>query len=714
MQALAILFGASFTAATCLAIGARILGAASDIGARFVVGAAVLSMAVFGLCCAGLAYPAVFLAAGAAAVASWFRPSSRLPAWRKWPRLYYLIAAIAAFYFVAYFFNAMAPESSYDGTTYHLSLVARYLREHGFRPITWNLYASLSQGAEMLFLFAFAFGRHSAAAMVHFAFLLALTCQIYAYGRRAGFPLAGGAGALLVFASPMTGVDGTSAYVDVALAAVVFTMFHLLRVWEDQPSTRLLIAIGILAGFAYGVKYTGWTAVPFAMAWVGWKTRRLRPVVLVAGWAAAIVLPWMVKNAVWAGNPLAPFFNHWFPNPYVTSAFESQYSSYYHRYDLSSLWQLPLQLTTYGHLGGLLGPVFLLAPAALLALKRREGRELLLAALVFGATYFSNIGTRFLLPVLPFVALAMSLALAGAPRVLAALVVIHAVISWPTRVAWYCAPDAWHLARVPWRQALRIKPADEYLESNMFFYGAVRMIERNTPPEATVFTYRPIPESYTSRRVLVNYESELNQIAGAMIQTASFPQDAPAWQVLFRFAASDLNGLRLTTRNAGRVQWRIHELEAVNFDMPVGRWAGRASTYPWTQASAHDGNLLTFWRSGEFLSPGQTFEMDLHERADIDAVFIQTTLDQRDVKLKLEGRDSTGAWRFLSDSPETHEAAERPDLRPAAIAQLTQRGIGYLLSFENEAETRDLREHATLWGIREVAHNKDARLYQIP
>ena len=58
---------------------------------------------------------------------------------------------------------------------------------------------------------------------------------------------------------------------------------------------------------------------------------------------------------------------------------------------------------------GVLGPVFLLAPIALLALRRREGRQLLLAAAVFGSTYLGNIGARFLIPPLPFVALAMML-----------------------------------------------------------------------------------------------------------------------------------------------------------------------------------------------------------------------------------------------------------------------------------------------------------------
>ena len=41
-------------------------------------------------------------------------------------------------------------------------------RNHGFAWDYHSMYSYLSQGTEMLFLMAFAFGRHSAAALVHF------------------------------------------------------------------------------------------------------------------------------------------------------------------------------------------------------------------------------------------------------------------------------------------------------------------------------------------------------------------------------------------------------------------------------------------------------------------------------------------------------------------------------------------------------------------
>src|ERR1039458_3438136 len=84
---------------------------------------------------------------------------------------YYLI--LGAF-FLYFFITALAPEVSADGSGYHLGNVVRIWRSHGFDWEYRSMYSYLSQGTEMLFLVAFAFGRHSAAALVHFAFFCTL------------------------------------------------------------------------------------------------------------------------------------------------------------------------------------------------------------------------------------------------------------------------------------------------------------------------------------------------------------------------------------------------------------------------------------------------------------------------------------------------------------------------------------------------------------
>ena len=62
---LLILLGSGFTVWVCLSLGRMILrDACRDPGARFVVGGAALSLIVFAVCAAKIAYPAVLFGVG--------------------------------------------------------------------------------------------------------------------------------------------------------------------------------------------------------------------------------------------------------------------------------------------------------------------------------------------------------------------------------------------------------------------------------------------------------------------------------------------------------------------------------------------------------------------------------------------------------------------------------------------------------------------------
>jgi hypothetical protein len=759
VQPLAILFGAAFTVATAGALGGLLLGnACRELAVRFVCGSAILSLLVFCLCCAGLAYPAVFLALGIVSIAAgWIArrrqtaqsgvvkhsgPSDPVKPPLQWGRRFrlpsrliqktprrsessrgftefakYLLLAVFASYCLTYWMNAMAPEISPDGSTYHLGLVARYLREHGFHPITWNLYASLSEAAEMLFLFAFAFGQHSAAAMVHFAFLLALTWMVFAYGKRAGFPLAGSCAALLVFVSPIVGFDGTSAYNDVALAAAAFTLFYVLQLWSDARAPRLLAAAGVLAGFSYGVKYTGWVAVVYAVGFVLWKSRGIRDAALVAACALPLLAPWPIKNWLWVGNPLAPFFNQYFRNPNVTIAFEKDYVDYFRHYELTSLWQIPKALMVSASLQGLLGPVFLLAPLALIALRWRAGRHLLVAALVFGANYFSNIGTRFLIPPLPFVALAMSMALASVPALAVAVVVLHAVLSWPSVIPRYALPGTMHLNTIPWREALRLRDTFYFMRPRLAGYTAARMIEERTPPGTTVFSFRPVPEAYISRHVLIEYQSAGNELLGRILRGAFNPGFAPTWRARFDFPRQSCRAIRVVQTAAGNDLWSIHELRILDGDREVPRdprWRLTADPFPWTIQQAFDNSLVTLWRSGEAIHPGMYVAVEFGAAQPMTAVLLESSPDQGQIRLKLEGQDAAGQWRPLAAAPAISSAAPPLGLRRAAARELERHGIRYILLFDGEYGADDFRENQDLWGIRQVGEVDGARLYRLP
>lgn len=723
MQPLAILFGAAFTCAVSLALGGLLLrDACRDPGVRFVSGAAVLSLLVCALCGAGLVYPLVFLAIGFLTIcaAVWSGCGVRRPGGPPHHRGRFTVTGILwgiafGIYIVLYLCNAMAPEISPDGSGYHLGLVSRYLREHGFVRITDNLYAAMPGGVEMLFLFAFAFGKHSAAALVHFTFFLALVWQVFSYARRRGFPVAGASAALLVFASPVAGIDGTSAYNDVAVAAIAFTLFHLLQIWDEERNPRMLAAIGLVAGFAFAAKYTAWPAVAYAVAFVVVKNRRA--VLPVAACAAVVIAPWLLKNWIYLHNPVAPFFNRQFPNPYVMAGFEDIYRKMLAMYQLKSRWEIPMQVTTYGSVSGLLGPVFLLAPLGLLTLRRREGRQLWLAALVFGVNYFSNIATRFLIPPMPFVALALALALSAVPHLAVAVAVLSAALSWPSIVPRYAHGDAWRLRRIPWRDALRIRPEEQYLERHLEHYGVGRLIEQKTAPGATVFTFVPIPEAYTSRHIRVEYQSAANQIAGKILWTAVAPKYAPTWRLRIRFPRQALRGLRVVQTHRGEDTWSIHEFRIYRGDQELTRAAGwrlTAQPYPWNIQDAFDNSLATFWLSGETLKPGQFVQVDFPGEQTADSVVLEAAPNQWAARLKLEGQDADGRWQLLAAAPTPGDAARPLGLRRAVASELKRRGIDYLLLFDIDNGADDLRLNADLWGMRAVGDYKGARLYQLP
>ena len=749
MQLLGILFGAVFTCAVCLSLGKLLLGDASrDPGVRFVSGAAILSLLMCALCAAGLVYPWVLLAVGllvigGASVGRTGCPLGQAAAdapvglrsdeqrvlggpphhRRRYTPMGILWGIAFGMFAVLYLANAMAPEISPDGSTYHLGLVSRYLNEHGFVRITDNLYAAMPEGVEMLFLFAFAFGRHSAAALVHFAFFVALVWQVFSYARSRGFPVAGASAALLVFASPVAGIDGSSAYNDVAVAAIAFTLFHLLQLWDEERDPRLLAAIGLAAGFAFAAKYTAWPALAYAAGFVVVKNRKA--VLPVAACAAVVIAPWLLKNWIYLHNPVAPFFNRQFPNPYVTAGFEDMYRKMMAVYQLKSRWEIPMQVTTYGSVSGLLGPVFLLAPLGLVALRRREGRQLWLAALVFSLNYFSNIAARFLLPPMPFVALALALALSAVPQLAVAVALLSAALSWPAIVPRYAHPDAWRLLRIPWREALRLRPEEAYLERRLEHYGVDRLIERNTAPGSTVFTFVPIPEAYTSRHIRVEYQSAGNQIAGKILWTAVAPEYAPTWRLRFRFPRQTLRGLRVVQTNRGANggasgnddTWSIHEFRIYQDGQELARapqWRLTAQPYPWSIQDAFDNSLATFWLAGETLQPGQFVEVDFHGEQTADLVVLEAAPNQWAARLKLEGQDTAGHWQLLAAAPTPGDAPRPLGLRRAVARELKRRGIDYLLVFDTDNGADDLRLNPDLWGMRPVGDYRGARLYQLP
>src|ERR1035437_10276022 len=724
-----ILFGASFTVAVSVALGALLVARlrltlyrweAELIG--FVAGAGCLSFLIAILCTLHIARKGVFQWGGLAVIALALWQGKGAPRRERLPGV--PLTWVAAFFFfffaffIYYFFNTLAPEVSPDGTGYHLGNVARIWRLHGFAWDYPSMYSYFSQGTEMLFLVAFTFGRHSAAALVHFAWLCTLPLLMVCWGRRFGFAKAGLFAAILIFASPVIGKDGISAYNDLAAATLIYAVFYLLQVWDESESPNLLILIGLLAGAAYGAKYTAFLTLPFAIT-CGCLSRRRSPfrrdLLYLLIPALVMVAPWILRNWFWVGNPLAPFFNSWFPNPYYHAGMERIYAETLSHYTgIKHYWEIPVQLTLRGGFdGGIFGPVFFLAPFGLLALRFKSGRRLLLAALVFALPAYLNTGSRFLIPAAPFLALAMGVGLAEVPGALPALALFHALVCWPPVLSTYCDPWDWRISSFPYRVALRLDPVTPYILNSIGDYALKVPIELHVPRGERVFSFAGRPQAYIDRDIVVSYESTLGNLANDILWAPQAHNATTAEH--FKFLPVTTRGVRVVNTVKGADFWTVAEMRLRSQGRELARSPGwRVSAWPngWEAQLAFDNSYATRWSTWQDIAPHARLQVEFPTGQLVDEVVLECD-PAWNAHLELEVLAEGRRWVPISDTPEIVPRDAAPGIRRAATREMKALGLRYLLINKGDMVYEDMRKFPAFWGVTELAEANGTHFYRI-
>ena len=428
-------------------------------------------------------------------------------------------------------------------------------------------------------------------------------------------------------------------------------------------------------------------------------------------------------------------------------------------YEMHGPGELAYETTVGGHkTGGLLGPVFLLAPLSLLALRFAPGRRLLLGALVFLLPYPFNLGTRFLLPAVTLLAPAMAMGLGagagpafvatlrgfiswpsqhtwfsrpeawrirplavrlglGFGSVPAALVVLHAILSWPSHIGWYSHRYAWRIDEIPIRAALRLEPEDEFLSRKIGdTYRMVRFIEQVTPPGSRIFAFDAPPIAYCEREILPVYFSALNQRLCDGLWAGYLGSAQPVRLVTFRMSPQPLLGLRLAETGSDRpITPAISELRIFGPAgelPPARRWRLDAHPFPWDAGLAFDGNPTTRWDAWQETRTGAWIEAGFGNQETITAVRLETTPDQASVRWELLGETAPRKWSALSSTREQLILPSPLDLRRAAIEEFKRNNIRYLLVNMSFAET-EFRAHAVQWGVRLVGKFGGDRLYAL-
>jgi hypothetical protein len=214
----------------------------------------------------------------------------------------------------------------YDALSYHLQLPKEWLASGRIEPLSHNVYSffpGYMEGAyyHLAVLTGDAIAAVYACQLLHACLTLAGAAALARLAARVASGL-GAVAAVVMLGTPWVIVVGSLAYNEAA--AALFLATGLLVIIERPPEGwRAGAAVGALAGAACGVKLTavGFVAAPLGLLMVMRGSVRGWPVLILSAAGAGIVclLPYLLRNAIHAGNPVFPFatgllgLGHWTP-----------------------------------------------------------------------------------------------------------------------------------------------------------------------------------------------------------------------------------------------------------------------------------------------------------------------------------------------------------------------------------------------------------------
>jgi hypothetical protein len=141
--------------------------------------------------------------------------------------------------------------------------------------------------------------------------------------------------------------------------------------------------------------------------------------------------------------------------------------------------------------------------------------------LIYAIPACFNTELRFLIPALPFFALALGLALSNSWGALPAVALLQSFLCWPAIMDAYCDPNAWRVRGFQVRAALRLQPESDYISSHVGDYSLKPIFEKAVPPDGRIFSFAGRAAAYLDRDIVVGYESSQGLLIQETLQKAA-------------------------------------------------------------------------------------------------------------------------------------------------------------------------------------------------
>ena len=496
-----------------------------EIAMNIALGAALWSLVWFFLGLFGLYKPAAAIAAtivglGLAAYGlkriGEIRAESGAP--EKASGTDYLLLVLIAAPVVLSLIGALAPPTAKDTLLYHFALPKAFVAQGSNAFVEGNIASYLALGGEMHNVWAMLLGdllgpraAEAGAGAVNWLFFPLLLAAVFGWARELDssrrFSLIA---VLMVAAIPTAYHVAASSYVDLELALYITLAIYAVSRWWKSQENGWLILMAIFLGAALSIKLTTvFVLAAFALV-VAFRARNASDSGRVLTFGMATILlalvvasPWYLRTWKATGSPVFPFYmSIWkgqAPGWDVerSNLFQGMNSLYGGEnktaFDyLIAPWNLSVkaQPELDQYFDGVLGVAFLAGlPILIWALWKLEMPvEIKIgaaaAAIMFLFWLFSSQQLRYLLPIVPVLAIAIAI---SAQRLFDRESMGSQVALTAASAAAILVSFAWFLQTAPLRVVLGGETREAYLARNLDYYPYYQYLNSETPADAKVW-----------------------------------------------------------------------------------------------------------------------------------------------------------------------------------------------------------------------------------
>ncbi len=426
---------------------------------------------------------------------------------------------------------AFMPEIFYDSLVYHLAAPNYYLLKHQILPMRFLSHSNFPLNMSMLYMLALSLNNEILAKMLHCLMGVLTVPLIYFSVKRIYNAKAALFSALIFCSAPIFSMNSWTCGNDVGLTFFFALAYVTYLSWLKTGEAGQFALFAVFTGIAMGTKYTAVFSVAglvVSLAIHLWRNYGQFPAIkklfLYFATVFLFILPWLLKNYIFTGNPIQPFLHTVLGGEnlkIIGSGISWRIAGF-----LSSPWTLTLSggdSLTY------IGPVFLLLLPCLLIFRKLDklvGHSLIVVCAGYAVWYPVQLPYRYVLPL--FIALSVCLgwaAYAVTERFKAFKLLVAAIVA-----ANFMAVFAMALGMGLNGYLSKGMPKDEFLSVTQPSYpnppyAAIDWINKNLRPDAKVFF---IGESrpFYMKRDFISYSVEANvQPLIAYLRKAKDPDD---------------------------------------------------------------------------------------------------------------------------------------------------------------------------------------------